>query len=154
MRPIDADHIHNKLTKLYKNAQEDARKAYSCALDIVCDEDTIDCEPIINAEWINSSPLTDTIICSNCDYNIPDIELVTPRCPWCGAHMKNFDDIKSEIFDILDKHISELREGNKSKQENMEFNHEAFYEFLLNVINPNEMEKYRSMFLSSGEAVN
>ena len=99
MRPIDADNIHEKLTELYKNAQGDARKAYSKSLDIVCEEDTIDCEPIINAEWINSSPLTDTIVCSNCDYNIQFIELVTPRCPWCGAHMKNFDDIIEDSED-------------------------------------------------------
>ena len=44
--------------------------------------------------------------------------------------------------------IEELNRGKDT-----EFNHEAFYEFLLNVINPNEMEKYRSMFLSSGEKV-
>lgn len=43
---------------------------------------------------------------------------------------------------------------NKSEQADTEFNHKAFYEYLLNVINPNEMEKYRSMFLSSGEIVN
>lgn len=97
MRPIDADHIHEKLTELYKNAQGDARKAYSDALDIVCDEDTIDCEPIIDAEWVYSSPLTDTLTCSNCDYNIPSIELVTPRCHWCGAHMTNFDELLSEF---------------------------------------------------------
>ena len=35
MRLIDADHTHEKLTELYKNAQGDARKAYSDALDIV-----------------------------------------------------------------------------------------------------------------------
>lgn len=40
-----------------------------------------------------------------------------------------------------------------NRKKDIEFNHEAFYEFLLNVINPNEMEKYRSMFLSSGEKV-
>ena len=99
MRPIAADHIYDKLIELYKNAQGDVRKAYSNAIDIVCDEDTIDCEPIINAEWINSSPLTDTVVCSNCDYNIQFIELVTPRCPWCGAHMKNFDDIVEDSED-------------------------------------------------------
>lgn len=42
---------------------------------------------------------------------------------------------------------------NKSEQTDIEFNHKAFYEFLLNTINPNEIEKYRSMFLSNGEIV-
>lgn len=50
---------------------------------------------------------------------------------------------QSEVLNIIDKYKTDT-----------EFNHESFYEFLLNVINPNEMEKYRSMFLSSGEIVN
>lgn len=37
---------------------------------------------------------------------------------------------------------------------NEDFNHEKFYNFLINTIQPNEMEKYRNMFLSSGEIVN
>lgn len=42
MRPIDADEAHSKLTELYKNAQGEARKAYSAALDIISDADTIE----------------------------------------------------------------------------------------------------------------
>ena len=57
------------------------------------------------------------------------------------------------IEDLIDTQISVLKGEDKSEQADTEFNHEAFYEFLLNVINPNEMEKYRSMFLSSGEIV-
>ena len=57
------------------------------------------------------------------------------------------------IEDLIDTQISVLKGKDKSEQADTEFNHEAFYEFLLNVINPNEMEKYRSMFLSSGEIV-
>ena len=49
---------------------------------------------------------------------------------------------------IVENHISEL------KSEKEDFDHEGFYNFLLNTIQPNEMEKYRSMFLSSGEIVN
>ena len=51
----------------------------------------------------------------------------------------------AEIVKMMNNRISELKDT--------EFNHEAFYEFLLNTINPNEIEKYRSMFLSSGEIV-
>lgn len=40
------------------------------------------------------------------------------------------------------------------KGDNEDFNHEGFYNFLLNTIQPNEMEKYRNMFLSSGQIVN
>ena len=49
---------------------------------------------------------------------------------------------------IINKHIYEL------KGENEDFDHEEFYNFLINTIQPNEMEKYRNMFLSSGEIVN
>ena len=42
MRPIDADEAHDKLTALYKNAQGKAREAYSAALDIISDADTIE----------------------------------------------------------------------------------------------------------------
>ena len=42
----------------------------------------------------------------------------------------------------------------KLNGENEDFDHEEFYNFLLNTIQPNEMEKYRNMFLSSGEIVN
>ena len=67
----------------------------------------------------------------------------------------SFADIETAMNAIRHTvHISELKGENKSEQEDTEFNHELFYEFLLNVINPNEMEKYRSMFLSSGEIVN
>lgn len=42
MRPIDADEAHSKLTELYKNAKGEARKAYSAAIDIISDADTIE----------------------------------------------------------------------------------------------------------------
>lgn len=62
-------------------------------------------------------------------------------------------DVK-DINRVFDRRITELKGENKSEQSDTEFNHEAFYEYLLNVINPNEMENYRSMFLSNGEIVN
>ena len=73
-----------------------------------------------------------------------------------GTYNCSLDYIKGIITckTIIDNHIEELKGENKSEQADTEFNHESFYEFLLNVINPNEMEKYRSMFLSSGEIVN
>lgn len=45
MRPIDADAAHSKLTELYKNAKGEARRAYSRAIDVICDADTIE-EPL------------------------------------------------------------------------------------------------------------
>lgn len=59
-----------------------------------------------------------------------------------GGYFDSFD------FEELEKIKAEL-----NRKKDTEFNHEAFYEFLLNVINPNEMEKYRNMFLSSGKKV-
>ena len=52
----------------------------------------------------------------------------------------------NELNEALDMAIKALN--------NEDFNHEGFYNFLLNTIQPNEMEKYRSMFLSSGKIVN
>ena len=69
-------------------------------------------------------------------------------------HLIDADGAVDTCLDIIDRVISELKGENISEQADTEFNHESFYEFLLNVINPNEMEKYRSMFLSSGEIVN
>ena len=45
MRPIDADAANSKLTELYKNAKGEARRAYSRAIDVICDADTIE-EPL------------------------------------------------------------------------------------------------------------
>ena len=41
------------------------------------------------AEWVGVNPLTDTLQCSNCSYNIIDEEFVTPFCPECRARMTN-----------------------------------------------------------------
>ena len=59
---------------------------------------------------------------------------------------------KSELAylgNLINEHIAELK-GEKCE----DFDHEGFYNFLLNTIQPNEMEEYRNMFLSSGEIVN
>lgn len=62
------------------------------------------------------------------------------------GYPKATDDMVSvkDIFKIID----ELAKENKSEQTDTEFNHEAFYEFLLNLI-PNETEKYRNMFFQA-----
>ncbi len=62
---------------------------------------------------------------------------------------------KGRMFDIknidtFSSYVEILFEDWRSE----DFDHEGFYNFLLNTIQPNEMEKYRSMFLSSGEIVN
>ena len=50
MRPIDADAIYTELTNLYKNATREARRAYSNAIDVICDADTIEGEL---TQWIS-----------------------------------------------------------------------------------------------------
>lgn len=42
----------------------------------------------------------------------------------------------------------------EKQDEELQFDHEKFYEFLLNHINPNVMEEYRSMFLGKEEKTN
>lgn len=41
---VDADYLRYKLTQKYKNATGAARRAYSDALDILCDAEMIDTE--------------------------------------------------------------------------------------------------------------
>ena len=93
MRLIDAEKAHGKLTDLYKCANREARRAYSVAIDIVADADTIEAEPVRHGHWIEKIT---TIKCSNCgkEYNDEircmcygeDAEL--KRCPCCGAEME------------------------------------------------------------------
>ena len=40
-----------------------------------------------HGKWVHDNPLTDTLVCTECNYNIPTEELKTPCCPWCGARM-------------------------------------------------------------------
>ena len=62
--------------------------------------------------------------------------------------VKHKPPVKADIYLHGDKVVtSEI----KSLQN--EFNHEAFYKFLFDAIQPNEMEKYMSMFLSGNEKV-
>lgn len=75
MRPIDADQL-----KLLLSSVSDI-----VSLDL---QPTLDVEPRIQAEWVRTSPLVDSVECSHCRYSLFSEELVTPRCPWCGAHMK------------------------------------------------------------------
>ena len=42
MRMINADTVYTELTNLYKNATREARRAYSNAIDVVCNADTIE----------------------------------------------------------------------------------------------------------------
>lgn len=38
--------------------------------------------------WVGVSPLTDTIMCSECGYNLPCVDLATEFCPGCGLPME------------------------------------------------------------------
>ena len=43
--------------------------------------------PVKHGKWVHDNPLTDTLVCTECNYSIPTDELKTPYCPWCGARM-------------------------------------------------------------------
>ena len=73
----------------------------------------------------------------------------TDACPRGSG--RAIDDETCEEY-LRKPYISEQEGVLLSEKE--DFDHEGFYNFLLNTIQPNEMEKYRSMFLSSGEIVN
>ena len=84
-RLIDAYEVQEKLTALYKNATGDARKAYSNAIDIVCNAD--DCIDDSNeskfAVWEDCS---NGWMCSNC---FRDFSYAYKKCPNCNATMTN-----------------------------------------------------------------
>lgn len=39
-------------------------------------------------KWIGVTPMVDTLMCSECEYNIINKEFKTPYCPNCGAKME------------------------------------------------------------------
>lgn len=48
------------------------------------------------SEWQRVNPLTDSMECSKCGYEIQSEELETPYCPWCGRKMKNWSDANED----------------------------------------------------------
>ena len=113
MRPVDADLIHAKLTALYKDATGAARRAYSDALDIVCDEDTVEVqgqEKQSVGHWKHvtfsvgvykdnreKSPIGLSIVsgmCSECGKYSSHLMQYSPEmleyCPHCGATMQKW----------------------------------------------------------------
>lgn len=43
-------------------------------------------------KWVGVTPMVDTLMCSECGYNIIDKEFKTPYCPNCGAKMEGEED--------------------------------------------------------------
>lgn len=94
MRLVDADKIHRELTALYKNAQHEARQAYSRAIDIVCDADTVEAEPAKHGRWIPVTAYNENDIaycdymCSECGHEITKRVFCVPNhCESCGSKM-------------------------------------------------------------------
>lgn len=48
---------------------------------------TIDAEPVKRGRWVHANPMVDTLMCSECGYNILGEELISNYCPDCGAKM-------------------------------------------------------------------
>ena len=101
-----------------------------------------------NRLWRIVINLTDNEIYDN-EWNNPSYLLETT----CSDYYYTGVSIDNLTYRIKEKQ-RELKEVPLSEAEKEDFDHEGFYNFLLNTIQPNEMEKYRSMFLSSGEIVN
>ena len=96
-RLIDADALMKDLEKWMKQVdpthpQED--NAIPPIEDIIVSTlMTIEEQPTIEperkkGEWIGVTPMVDTLMCSECGYNIIDKEFKTPYCPNCGAKME------------------------------------------------------------------
>ena len=54
----------------------------------LCIEPSADVVEVKHGEWQKTNPMTDTVECSLCHYQIISEELITPFCPWCGADMR------------------------------------------------------------------
>lgn len=96
-RLIDAYEVQEKLTSLYKNATGDARKAYSNAIDIVCDADEI--ATTMHGKWIECDykylehGMLETepnagLCCSNCRAAFRKKNMTYKQfCAACGARI-------------------------------------------------------------------
>ena len=81
MRLIDEDEVHKKLTDLYKYAKREARRAYSVAIDIITDADTIEAEPVRHGRSVDM--MLGDVVWHKCSEQLPD------------------DDVSKDIFIIL-----------------------------------------------------
>ena len=79
MRLIDADALP-KYTGYALSADEVAKAVENAP--------TIEAEPVRRGRWLQDSFLTDTILCSNCGFNLPTEEMASNYCPNCGAKME------------------------------------------------------------------
>ena len=84
MRPIDADVAYDKLTQLYKNATGQARKAFSKAIDVITD-----CDTLSDTDYGKWEPSTyfGYVRCSNCGLGVMKDEAGS-NCPCCGVSMR------------------------------------------------------------------
>ena len=90
MRLIDADaFIRNFSTWMNHRDEEHGDSNFVLGIKLMLEElqnaPTVD--PVKHGHWISASPLTDTLVCSECQYNIIDEAFKTPYCPNCGAKM-------------------------------------------------------------------
>lgn len=58
------------------------------AIELINNMPSADVVEVKHGEWVKTNPLTDTVECSLCHYQIISEELITPFCPWCGADMR------------------------------------------------------------------
>ena len=87
MRPIDAITLAAEFTGNFQEAYTPGH--IRAIIDLA---PTIDAVPVVRGKWAYTNPLTDTLVCSECDWNIPGEEFVTNFCPNCGADMREVED--------------------------------------------------------------
>ena len=88
MRLIDADALIRSVHDEWDGClvwDESGASTADAMERIIYDAPTID--PVKHGKWVRNNPFTDTLACSECNYEIPTEELRTPYCPWCGARM-------------------------------------------------------------------
>ena len=91
-RPIDANPLYDVIEARYKNATGEAREKYREVLDLICDQPTIDPEPVEHGEWIVNQ--AGNVICSECKTLGAKS---WKRCPLCETKMDGRTDLNSDF---------------------------------------------------------
>ena len=97
MRLIDADEL--KADYIVTSTTTNSHCYLYVSKEQIDNAPTVD--TVKHGKWVHDNPLTDTLVCTECNYSIPTEELKTPYCPWCGARMCLDEDLSHPFADSV-----------------------------------------------------
>lgn len=88
MKYINADELKGIIHGIMFHSEKSTitREAIEGIIDNVCPSANV--VEAKHGKWQRTNPMTDTVECSLCHYQIISEELITPFCSWCGADMR------------------------------------------------------------------